>query len=214
MNKAIMDRMPATGESNLVGVIVWKGATDNNPTQIAVEHEYIVCYARDKQAIAGVWKSRVSDAKEAMLREYGRLAEEYSHNVERIQKQFRKFVRENSDALIPLTHYIQIDDRGPYTGNRKVHNPKPGGYIYDLIHPATGKVCTAPVNGYRYPEERLKELVGDGRIIFGEDETQIIQIKEYLDDYQDKLGSVMTLDSRAGANETPFMPGISVIASL
>ena len=32
-------------------------------------------------------------------------------------------------------------------------------------------------------------------------ETQIIQIKEYLKDYESKLGSVMALDSRAGSNE-------------
>ena len=189
------------GEENLIGVIVWKGATDNNPTQIAVEHEYIVCYARDKEAIAGVWKSRVCDAKEAMLREYARLAEGHPGNTESIQRAFRVFVRNNSDVLTPLSHYTLIDERGPYTGSRKVHNPKPGGYVYDVIHPVTGKVCVPPVNGYRYPEDRLKELIVDGRIIFAEDETQIIQIKEYLDDYQDKLSSVMVLDSRAGANE-------------
>ncbi len=189
------------GEENLIGVIVWKGATDNNPTQIAVEHEYIVCYARDKEAVAGIWKSRVCDAKEAMLCEYARLAEDHSGNTKRIQRAFRMFVRRNAEVLIPLTHYTLIDERGPYTGSRKVHNPKPGGYEFDVLHPVTGKVCVPPVNGYRYPEDRLKELIVDGRIIFGEDETQIIQIKEYLDDYQDKLSSVMTLDSRAGANE-------------
>ena len=189
------------GEVNLVGVIVWKGATDNNPTQIAVEHEYIVCYARDKEAVAGVWQSKVSDAKEAMLREYARLKKEHTVHTEKIQGAFRMFVRNNSEALVHLTHYTLIDERGPYTGSRKVHNPKPGGYVYDVIHPLTGRVCVPPVNGYRYPEDRLKALIVDGRIIFGEDETQIIQIKKYLDDYQDKLSSVMALDSRAGANE-------------
>jgi adenine-specific DNA-methyltransferase len=31
------------GEENYVGTIIWKNATDNNPTQIAIEHEYIAC---------------------------------------------------------------------------------------------------------------------------------------------------------------------------
>ena len=189
------------GEENLIGVIVWKGATDNNPTQIAVEHEYIVCYARDRETITGAWKSKVCDAKEVMLREYARLAKVHSDNTDKVQPAFRAFVRNNSEALIPLTHYTLIDERGPYTGSRKVHNPKPGGYVYDVTHPVTGKVCVPPVNGYRYPEDRLNELVVDRRVIFGKDETQIIQIKEYLDDYQDKLSSVIALDSRAGANE-------------
>src|SRR5690348_15443887 len=35
------------GVGNRVGTIVWKNVTDNNPTQIATEHEYVLCYARD-----------------------------------------------------------------------------------------------------------------------------------------------------------------------
>src|SRR2546430_994889 len=34
------------GEENFIGIIVWQTATDNNATQIATEHEYIVCYAK------------------------------------------------------------------------------------------------------------------------------------------------------------------------
>ncbi len=33
-------------EKNRIGVIIWKGSADNNPTQIAIEHEYILCYAK------------------------------------------------------------------------------------------------------------------------------------------------------------------------
>ena len=45
------------GEHNRVGQIVWHGSTDNNPTNIATEHEYIVCYAANKQGLEEVWKS-------------------------------------------------------------------------------------------------------------------------------------------------------------
>ena len=103
--------------------------------------------------------------------------------------------------LSPLTHYDRVDERGVFTGSRKVHNPKPGGYEYDVMHPVTGKVCVPPANGYRYPEDRMKELIDDGRILFGDDETQIIQIKEYVEDYRGKLSSVIHFDSRAGSNE-------------
>jgi adenine-specific DNA-methyltransferase len=47
----------------------------------------------------------------------------------------------------------------------------------------------------------MDSLITEGRILFGDDETQIIQIKEYLNDYEGKLSSVINLDSRAGANE-------------
>ena len=70
-----------------------------------------------------------------------------------------------------------------------------------MIHPKTQKPCVLPVNGYRYPEETMKDLLAREKIIFGDDETQIIQIKEYLQDYEAKLSSVVTLDSRSGSNE-------------
>src|SRR5690606_18654436 len=52
------------GEENFLGQVVWRTATDNNPTQIAVQHEYILCYARQKE-VQGVW-SRPS-AKAALI---------------------------------------------------------------------------------------------------------------------------------------------------
>ncbi len=174
------------GEENLVGVMVWKGATDNNPTQIAIEHEYMLCYARSKAALPSAWKNRSHDGKTAMLAEYKSLKGQFGKDVDSIQIQFRRFIKANAESLLPLTHYDRIDKRGPYTGSRKVHNPKPGGYQYNVFLPGTKRACARPANGYRYPEGRMDELIRDNRILFPEDETQIIQIKEYLEDY--KLG--------------------------
>ena len=46
----------------------------------------------------------------------------------------------------------------------------------------------------------MKKLIDDDKIIFGTDETQIIQIKEYLSDYNGGLKGLIELDSRVGAN--------------
>lgn len=188
------------GEENFLGVIVWKGATDNNPTQIAIEHEYLVCYSRQKSSTEPVWKDNSSTAKMLILSEYERLKTEYGEDIERIQSGLRRFIKANEESLQPITHYNRVDKRGVYTGSRKVHNPKPGGYVYDVPHKETGKPCVRPANGYRYPQERLQELIDADQILYGEDETQIIQIKEYLEDYEGKLSSVVHLDSRTGAN--------------
>ncbi len=58
------------GEGNRVGVIIWRNVTDNNPTNIAIEHEYVVCYAKQKDHIDAVWKSKVSAIKEQLARLY------------------------------------------------------------------------------------------------------------------------------------------------
>jgi adenine-specific DNA-methyltransferase len=55
------------GEENCVGTIVWHGATDNNPTNIAVEHEYILCYAKSRNRLPSPWKSQDREAKTLML---------------------------------------------------------------------------------------------------------------------------------------------------
>lgn len=188
------------GEESKIATIVWKGSTDNNPTRVAIEHEYVVCYVKNLDQCSSVWKSRVSEGKEMILSEYERLASEHD-DTNRIQTELRKFIKDNAESLPSLTHYNRVDSEGPYTGSRKVHNPKPGGYVYDVIHETTGRPCVMPANGYRYPEERMKELLESGKVIFGNDETQIIQIKEYLCDFEEKLPSVINLDSRAGANE-------------
>ena len=56
--------------------------------------------------------------------------------------------------------------------------------------------------GYRFPESTMDQLLAEDRVIFGADDTKIIEIKSYVDDYEAKLGSVIQgIDSRRGANE-------------
>ena len=199
------------GEENYIGTLVWKGATDNNPTQIVIEHEYVLCFAKAKASAESVWKNSSDDSKQILLEQYHFLKSNPLLSEDQIQKDIRTFIRSHRDALAAVTHYDRVDSNGLFTGSRKVHNPKPGGYKYDVIHPATRKVCTPPVNGYRYPKERMDELIATDRIIYGDDENQIIQIKEYLSDYQGKLPSVIHLDSRTGSNELNSLFGVQKV---
>ncbi|WP_025321800.1 site-specific DNA-methyltransferase [Deferrisoma camini] len=194
------------GSANHIANVVWKGATDNNPTRIATEHEYVVWYAKEIGATPPVWRSSVVDAKQLMLDEWKRLRDTCK-TLKEVQMRFREFVRNNRDVLAPLTHYDRVDEEGPYTGGRKVHNPGKEGYRYDVIHPKTGKPCVQPARGYRFPKETMERLLASGKIIFGEDETQIVQIKEYLRDYTGGLKAVVELDSRVAANSIEALFG-------
>lgn len=164
------------GEENALGIVVWKGATDNNPTRIAVEHEYILCYARLKDSVESVWKNSAEDSKTTLLQQFHRVRDSLGSDQAAMQREIRTFIKANREALAAVTHYDRVDAKGLYTGSRKVHNPKPGGYKYDVIHPKTKKVCIPPVNGYRYPKERMDALIAQDRILFGDDETQIIRV--------------------------------------
>lgn len=187
------------GEENMVGQIIWKNATDNNPTNIATEHEYILCYTKNKELLEPIWKSKDSDIKDILIAKGKELNTLYKG--EALQTAWKNWYREHKAQLGPFEDYKFIDEGGVYTGSRSVHNPGKEGYHYDVIHPITGKPCTEPLRGYRFPEISMHRLIKEGRIIFGEDETKLVEIKVYASEYKDKFASVYNLDGRAGANE-------------
>ena len=55
------------GEANFVGTLIWKNATDNNPSNVAIEHESIHVFAKSLSDLEGVWKSAVSEIKEVLV---------------------------------------------------------------------------------------------------------------------------------------------------
>ncbi|MGX9991661.1 site-specific DNA-methyltransferase [Rhizobium sp. Z1P35] len=185
------------GEANFVGTVIWKNATDNNPTNVAVEHESIHVYARNKQALEGVWKSQVSDVKDAIKLIGDELIQRYK-DLDALQYAYSEWFRENKSQLGPLDRYKYIDAGGVYTGSQSVHNPGKEGYRYDVFHPETGRACKQPLMGYRFPKETMNRLLAEGRILFGDDESKIIELKVYANEFEDKLSSVFELDGRTG----------------
>lgn len=95
--KMIMDDV--FGEENLVGTVIWKNATDNNPTNISVEHEYILCFARKKEALPPIWKSQLSDMKSAILEVEETLLSKYGSDDESIQQEYTAWYTENKSQL-------------------------------------------------------------------------------------------------------------------
>lgn len=188
------------GEENFVGNIIWNNVTDNNPTNIAIEHEYIVCYSKDKTNIEPVWKSRISNIKDVLIRIGNDLIPRYKNQKE-LQSQYSKWFRENKNQLWPLENYKFIDENGVYSGERGIHNPGKEGYRYDIIHPVTNIACKQPLMGYRFPQDTMNKMIDEGRIIFGEDEDKLVEIKVYAKDYLQKLSSILKIDGRTGANE-------------
>jgi adenine-specific DNA-methyltransferase len=196
--RAILDEI--FGEENWLGTIVWKNATDNNPTQIAIEHEYVVCYALDKRSQPEDWKAADSAVRERLLEIGAEFVATFRAQEER-QRQYTRWFREHRSELWPLDRYKYIDEDGIYTGSQSVHNPGREGYRYDILHPTTGKPTKQPLLGYRFPEETARELEREGRFLFGEDEDKIVELKLYASEYKSKLASVFELDGRLGAYE-------------
>jgi len=96
------------GPTNRIGTLVWKNATDNNPTNIATEHEYILCYARSKEKISREWKSINLSVKDKLLTIGNGLVKKCSDSDKR-QKEYTKWFRANKDQLWPFEDYKFID---------------------------------------------------------------------------------------------------------
>ncbi len=189
------------GEENWVGTLVWKGATDNNPTNIAMEHEYVLCYAKEKRSLPSVWSSAETEAKALILDTYKTLAAESKGNIAVLQKKMLAFAKDQKDFLGDLYRYRRVDEHGPYAARRNMDNPGKPGHKYDVKHPKTKKPCRMPAWGWRFTPKTMDELIAAGRIIFGKDETKIPELKVYLEDVEFPLRSVIHLDSRAGSND-------------
>lgn len=189
------------GVENWLGTIVWKNATDNNPTRIAVEHEYILAVAREASSVAEVWKSKDAVVRQVLDDIATELMQQHPRDDDALQRAYTEWFKAHKSELWPLDRYKYIDRGGVYTGSQSVHNPGREGYRYDIPHPVTGVATKQPLLGYRFPEETYKNLLAEGRILFGEDHDKIIELKLYASEYETKLASVINLDGRLGAYE-------------
>ncbi len=188
------------GQDNEIGNLIWKGATDNNPTRIAVEHEYIVFHAKSKSDVARHWSTSDNETKQFILDEFGKIKRS-SSSMEEIERKFAEFALSNREKLGDLYRYRRVDLDGPYVARRNMENPGKRGYDYDVIHPVTNKSCTKPYWGWRFPESTMEKFLDEGRIIFGETEEKIPELKVYLRDVRFPLRSVFYLDARKGSND-------------
>jgi adenine-specific DNA-methyltransferase len=186
------------GEDNFLGVVVVQTATDNNPTQISTEHEYIFSYAGDKECQQN-WAA-ISEGAEKIREKYIELKGTYNTDLEAIQSDLRVWIKENKSILDKVTHYDNVDFKGVFHDG-DVANTKFGGYEYEVIHPITKKACKIPEKGFRFPEITMKQLIKDDNIMFGEDETTLIKPKKRLETVTARLRSLIYEDGRAATKE-------------
>jgi adenine-specific DNA-methyltransferase len=196
------------GEENFVGTIVWQTATDNNVTQIAVQHEYIVCYARNR-AVQRRWTA--PSRKSALVQaRYEELRRALGNDPRAIQRELRAWIRETVGQgavdLSGVKHYRFVDERGVYYPGNPA-NTRPGGYDFDIAHPATGRVCRKPANGYRWPERTFREAAARGDVEWGGDHTVIPKIKKRLETVSELLKSTYYEDNRRTTRELDELMG-------
>lgn len=182
------------GEHNFVGNLILKTATDNNPSQINIEHEYMICYAKNR-VLQSNW-TRISEAAQLIKEQYMLLKAECASN-EDIQEKLRKWIKANKERLPQVAHYNNVDDKGVYSSSSNSSNPHPGGYMYDILHPVTNLPVPKPANGWRWPETTFWAYANDGEVEWGKDESTQPHIKKRIETSQDYLRTIIYEDNRA-----------------
>lgn len=164
------------GEENFVAQMIWEGAGKNRASQIGVNHEYVLVYARSKIDQPADWTNAKDDV-EPVLREVARLKKLYGEDFQSASKDLAGWYRANK-AKPAFAHrrFRYIDKRGAY----KEDDPTaPGGRKFDLVHPATKKVIPLRGNrGWAFDQAEFDRLVQEERISFITDTT--IMVRRYL----------------------------------
>ncbi len=181
------------GESNFTGQLILKTATDNNPSQINTEHEYMLCYCKLKE-VQGNWERQSQAAK--LLIHKGLELSNCGLTIADAEKELRKWIKANKSILPQVSHYNKIDEKGIYSSSGNSSNPHPGGYNYDIIHPRTLRPCPKPQNGWRWPESTFLEYEKSGEIEWGKDHTTQPHVKKRIETSTEYLRTLIYEDNR------------------
>ncbi len=193
-------------ESNFIAeFIVASNSSKNNSKYVSVSHEYILCYAKNKESIQEEWKVKKNNVDEY-----------YSRAMQLVKKGLdQETIHDELLALVKyprfydLDHYTYADEKGIY----QTDNPggvSNGNTESEVLHPITGKPCTKPNGGWRYKDDELQRMARDGLLAFGEDEKIVPRVKRYLDDYIYQVPkSILFFDSQGSTkwlknNKVPF----------
>ena len=219
------------GEENFVAQIIWQKSKKGDSKLIAIVHEYILCYAKDKShAIeAGIWRTRKEGVDE-VLKKYQSLVEKHDKNHTKIREELMAWYRglKASDPRKSHKHYNWSDDRGLYfpdnfAGPDDGRESRPR---HDILHPVTGKPCKKPSTGWRWDKTKTDWALSQepSRIHFGRDETTIPNQKSYLKEtalepfnsqfYQDGRTATLQVENLLGAGVFQFPKNTSVLAKL
>ena len=167
------------GEENSLGTTVRVGnSTKNNANQISITHEYCLVYARDKDLISKDWQVPKNNVREFVS--YAKRLRKEGLSVDEIEAELKILTK--YPRFYDFDHYYYCDDKGVY----RTDNPggvKSGNMESEILHPITNKPCKKPDGGWRYKEEKIREMLLTNFWHFGKDENTVPTPKRYLDDY-------------------------------
>ena len=152
------------GACNFVAQIAWKSrAGAQNDTDFSINHEYILCYAKER---------RETDR---------RLSERNA------KRWFTARGFAMNPAPLPKDRFSNPDNdpRGPWKADG-FHAPEPSKNLnYPIVNPNTGKEFYPPHRHWRMTRAKYEKNLADNRIVFGKDGKGWPMLKVFYEDVKE-----------------------------
>ncbi|WP_439234426.1 site-specific DNA-methyltransferase [Lonepinella koalarum] len=165
------------GEENFVAdFCISSNSSKNNSKLVSITHEYLLCYAKNKLDINKQWHSPKNNIKDFNKRVNQLIKNNLEH--QQISSELSELVK--YPRFFEFDHYTYIDKKGVFRAS-DLTAPSSKNF-YPIIHPITKKECKSGTRGWGFSERNMNELIANEQILFGEDETTVPQLKNYLSD--------------------------------
>ena len=164
--RLVMDEV--YGQNNFVADFVWVAGYKNDSKLVSVSHEYIVCYARNRDYLRERkirWTQRKKGLKDVYAR-HARLKRVHGDSYANIESDFAKWYRSlpDKDPAKRLGRFSKIDARGVYTKS-DISWPGGGGPKYPVLHPVTRKPVKVPSRGWMTANQaKMRQWIDEGRV--------------------------------------------------
>ena len=202
------------------GTIVWD---KKNPMlgrqRIATQHEYVLWRTWNESSV----HTRPKNIR-MILNEAESIVKKHAVVNEQARHEFRTWIIKKDGLTGGERAYSLIDDSGRVFQSVAMGAPEPRidpKFHIPLIHPATGKGCPVPANGWSRTPETLQKLMAKDEVLFGNDESVQPRKKVYLTaDVGRQLSSVISNPSRGKSDldklglEFPYCHPLSLYEEL
>jgi adenine-specific DNA-methyltransferase len=202
------------GEQNFAGEIIWKNSSKNDQDYISIQHEYFICYVKDKNINKGNWVEK-KEGLDEIYKAFDQFRLKHGNDWEAIHKEANEWYKQfpESNSIYASKHYSWMDVIGVYFPDN-ISGPNFGQYRYDVIHPVTGMVCKEPASGWRYPEDTMRQRIADNLVHFGKDHTTVPNNKTYLKNTEfQSLTSIRYKDGRVASKGLAKLMGENIFTN-
>ncbi len=197
------------GEQNELGTIIWD---KRNPKGVVVgvayQHESIIVYCKNISVFAGVPFTKKKEHAESMVNKVESLIRKHGGVTSKVREEYKNWLKEKKAIFSGgELAYSLIDDNGDIYRTVSMAAPdKPETRSHrPLIHPVTGKPCAVSAKGWRFTDKTMDDMIANGKIEFGEDETTVPNQRYFLkDNMEEAVASLLYFGGSDDAVGLPF----------